>query len=86
VKGERREIFKDPVTDNGDKKSARGLLRVEREYVLGPNGPEGKYTLYDQQTEQQAKGGELRLRFKDGNLFSMTNLGSIRSNVTESLK
>ena len=37
VNGEAREIFKDPVTDDGTKKSAVGRLRVERDgndYVL----------------------------------------------------
>ena len=30
INGEHRELFKDPVTDNGVKKSHRGLLRVDR--------------------------------------------------------
>jgi nicotinamide phosphoribosyltransferase len=37
VNGERREIFKDPITDDGIKKSAKGLVKVELiedEYIL----------------------------------------------------
>ena len=29
VNGERREIFKDPITDDGIKKSAKGLIKVD---------------------------------------------------------
>lgn len=39
VDGEGREIFKDPVTDDGTKKSATGLLKVIKE--------EGEYKLID---------------------------------------
>jgi len=45
VNGEGRDIFKDPITDSGLKKSAKGLLRVEKE------GDD--YVLYDQQTAEQ---------------------------------
>ncbi|MGJ8733656.1 MAG: nicotinate phosphoribosyltransferase, partial [Cellulophaga sp.] len=31
VNGEGREIFKDPITDDGTKKSAKGLLKIEKE-------------------------------------------------------
>ena len=31
VEEERREIFKDPITDDGTKKSAKGLLSVEED-------------------------------------------------------
>lgn len=41
VLGEGRELFKDPVTDSGVKKSAKGLLRVEKEG--------NTFVLYDQQ-------------------------------------
>ncbi len=44
VDGEGKELFKDPITDNGTKKSARGLLRVEKD---GDN-----YVLHDKQTEE----------------------------------
>jgi nicotinamide phosphoribosyltransferase len=32
VNGESREIFKNPVTDDGTKKSATGLLQVTKNY------------------------------------------------------
>jgi nicotinamide phosphoribosyltransferase len=58
VNGVRRELFKDPKTDSGIKKSARGLLRVEKE---GDN-----YVLYDRQTEEQEKQGLLQEVFRNG--------------------
>lgn len=70
VNGEMREIFKDPATDKGTKRSAKGLLRVEKE---GDN-----FVLYDQQTEEQAEGGALEVVFKDGKLVRKQSLANIR--------
>lgn len=67
VNGKGREIFKDPKTDNGVKKSARGLIRVI-------NG-----TLYDQQESDD--GGDLLTVFKDGKLLIDYDLPSIRNRV-----
>lgn len=73
VNGEAREIFKDPITDDGIKKSARGLLRVDL--------VEGEYVLTDQCTREQANGGELKLVFKDGKLLNETSLEEIRDRL-----
>jgi len=51
-------LFKDPITDPG-KKSARGLLRVDR-------GEDGEYVLHQFQTPDEEAGGELCVVFKDG--------------------
>ena len=71
VNGEPREIFKDPKTDSGVKKSARGLLRVERH--------EGQYVLLDQQTVDQEQRGELKTVFNDGTLTREVSLAEIRA-------
>lgn len=73
VNGEERELFKDPVTDSGTKKSARGLLRVENE--------DGKFVLYDQQTPEQEKQGLLRTVFKDGKLVVDEDFQTIRNRL-----
>jgi nicotinamide phosphoribosyltransferase len=73
VNGELREIFKDPATDSGTKKSAKGLLRVEFE--------NGSYVLYDQQTPEQEEQGCLQTVFKDGKLFNGQTLGEIRQRL-----
>ena len=73
VNGERRELFKDPVTDNGTKKSARGLLRVEKE------GDD--FVLYDQQTTAQEGQGCLETVFCDGVLLRDESLADIRARL-----
>jgi nicotinamide phosphoribosyltransferase len=45
---EKREIFKDPITDDGTKKSARGLLCVKRD-------EKGKLYLKDRRTEEEER-------------------------------
>ncbi len=74
VDGEGREIFKDPVTDKGDKKSAAGLLRVEET-------AEG-YALFDRQTAEQERQGAYKTVFQDGNLMRETNLDQIRQRLS----
>jgi nicotinamide phosphoribosyltransferase len=73
VKGEARELSKDPKTDNGIKKSAVGLLRVERQ-------GEG-YVLFDRQTEAQERQGLLQDVFVDGKLVHEQTLAQIRARV-----
>lgn len=63
VNGRAYEIYKDPKTDDGTKKSARGLIRVER--VLGAHG--STLQMFDQQTEEEEEeGGELKVVFANG--------------------
>lgn len=73
VNGQRRDIFKDPKTDSGIKKSAKGLLRVEEE--------NGAYKLYDQQTETQEKEGLLKPVYENGKLLIEYSLADIRQRV-----
>ena len=72
VKGKHQEVFKDPKTDS-KKKSAKGLLRVEKE--------DGKFVLYDQQTPEQEEQGLLETVFIDGHLIKETSLEEIRQRV-----
>jgi len=73
VNGKGYELFKDPKTDSGMKKSARGLLRVEKEGT--------DFVLYDQQTIEQEQQGELKTVFKDGILLVETSLTEIRNRL-----
>lgn len=77
VKGEVREIFKDPVTDNGLKKSARGFLRVVKH-------PEAGYGLLDR-VEQSHSGGELTPVYRDGKILSTQTLQEIREHLKSEL-
>lgn len=77
VNGEEREIFKDPVTDDGMKKSAKGRL-----CVLNINGI---LTLKDCCTEEEEKGGELIEIFRDGSFLIKVTLPEIRALVFKHL-
>jgi nicotinamide phosphoribosyltransferase len=65
------EIYKDPATDDGTKKSAKGLLRVEKDG--------SDYVLHQQQTREQFDGGELLPVFRNGTLLRITTLAEMRS-------
>lgn len=64
----RRIIFKDPITDNGIKKSARGLLAVR-------NGE-----LHDEQVSLDVE-SDLKPVFNNGRLLVNQSLGEIRKRV-----
>lgn len=73
------EIFKDPVTDDGTKKSAKGLLRIEK--VSLPDGT-SSYEMFDQQSEAEEKTGELQTVFKNGVLTKDFTFAEIRKNLS----
>ena len=73
VNGVGREIFKDPITDDGTKKSAKGLMKV----VLKDN----KYTLIDQVSWDEEHTGELQEVFKNGKLLVNDTLSEIRNRL-----
>lgn len=74
IEGQSKDLFKNPKTDNGVKKSAKGYLRVEKD-------EQDKYVLFDQQTEEQEAQGELETIFKDGKLVKFQNIVDIRARV-----
>jgi nicotinamide phosphoribosyltransferase len=73
VDGQGREIYKDPITDDGTKKSAKGLMKVTRQ--------DGKYTLQDQVSWSEEQEGELKEVFRDGKLLIDQSLSEIRSRM-----
>ncbi|TMM55750.1 nicotinate phosphoribosyltransferase [Maribacter algarum] len=77
VNGERREIFKDPITDDGVKKSAKGLIRVDK--------VNGDYVLVDEVPEAEEEKGELKIIFEDGKFVSRTSIEEIRARINEHL-
>lgn len=72
--GQELAIFKDPKTDT-KKKSAKGLLRVER--------IDGELVMFDEQTREQEQQGLLKTVFLNGWLKRRTTLENIRSVVAE---
>lgn len=74
------EIFKDPITDGGMKKSAKGLTVVYK-------NEEGDYFLKDQATieEVQSEKNELKVRFKNGEFYNQTTLTEVRQRINNIL-
>ena len=69
------EIFKDPITDDGVKKSAKGLLVV--------HDVNGVLTLKDQATWEDVKSNDNQLRviMLNGELHNQTTLTAIRQRL-----
>ncbi len=70
VGGNGRAIFKDPVTDDGAKKSAKGLLQITDDLTLID------HVSWDEEAE-----GALKMVFKDGNLIEEYTLQEIRNRL-----
>jgi nicotinamide phosphoribosyltransferase len=73
VNGEGRAIFKDPITDDGTKKSAKGLMKITLE--------NGTYQLHDEVSWEEEQTGELKEVFRDGKLTHTTTLAEIRTRI-----
>ena len=75
LKNETREIYKDPVTDDGTKKSAKGLLYVGM-------GRDGIY-LRDQASWEDVHDPNnlLQVVFRDGELVKEWTLDEIRERI-----
>ena len=73
INGEGVEIFKDPKTDSGEKKSAKGLVVVEE--------VDTRLQLKDQMTWDQVYGADnvMRTVFHDGRLTDEEDLATIRN-------
>jgi nicotinamide phosphoribosyltransferase len=73
VEGDFIEIYKDPKTGDGLKKSAKGLLRVTLE--------DGEFILHDQQTREQMEGEDNQLIevWRNGEWLVETDLAQVRS-------
>ena len=78
VNGEDREIFKDPKTDSGMKKSAKGLLKVYKDEF-------GILKLKEQCTKEEENEGALQVIFEDGVLYNETTLKEVRETLLKNL-
>lgn len=75
IDGKAVPISKDPATDDGTKKSARGLIQVVRD------GFAGELSLRD--NCETADGGLLVTRFRNGMILNPTTLAKVRAKVRE---
>lgn len=74
IDGKPRELFKNPATDNGLKKSAKGLLAVFED-------AKGQLFLQDQVTRELEEKSELKVVFENGKLLIETTLAEMRKRV-----
>jgi nicotinamide phosphoribosyltransferase len=74
VEGEGREIFKNPITDDGTKKSATGLLSVWKDDNMD-------IFLQDKCTWEMVKSGELQCIYLNGTFENTTTLAEIRERL-----
>ena len=83
VETKAREIFKDPITDDGTKKSATGLLQVKKTYAPDSMGKlfENGMILVDKVTWEEEAVGELQTLYKNGEFFNLTTLSEIRNSL-----
>ena len=76
IDGELREIFKDPKTDDGTKRSARGLLAVFENSA-------GELVLEEQTTWDKVRNCAFEPVFRDGELLRDETLADIRDRLKE---
>jgi nicotinamide phosphoribosyltransferase len=76
INGEAHNIYKDPVTDNGTKKSLKGLCAVHL-------NEDGSYSVKTECTEVEEKGGVLQVIYENGRFENKTTLTQIRTRLDE---
>lgn len=74
INGESRAIFKDPVTDSGMKRSAKGRLAVVKD-------PSGHLSLINEATPEQEATSELKPVWRNGEFLKVWNLAEVRENL-----
>lgn len=82
VNGKGIEIFKDPVTDDGTKKSAKGLLHVGD---FRGSSSVSNYILSDQVDWASEEMGSLQVIYKDGEFQNLITLTEIREELNKQL-
>lgn len=71
-------IFKDPITDDGTKKSAKGFLQVLKD-------ENDEYYLNNNCSELEEETGELQVIFEDGEFYNTTTLEEIRARIKDGI-
>jgi nicotinamide phosphoribosyltransferase len=66
-------IYKDPATDNGTKKSLKGMVAVIKE--------DGEYVSKVECTREEEMTGELQIIYEDGKFYNDVTLAEIRERI-----
>jgi nicotinamide phosphoribosyltransferase len=72
------DIYKDPITDDGTKRSLKGFCKVDR--VIGSHGMSPIF-VKTQCTEEEENTGLLMVIYEDGKFYNQTTLDEIRKRV-----
>lgn len=67
-------IYKDPVTDDGTKKSLKGLLCVTR-------NENEEYVVLTEQSVEDENRGDLQVIYENGKFYNQTTLEEIRNRL-----
>lgn len=68
-------IYKDPITDDGSKRSLRGMLAVVQEPL------DGNYYVKQECTPEEEAEGLLQIIYEDGKFYNLTTLTEIRKRL-----
>jgi nicotinamide phosphoribosyltransferase len=79
INGEGKDIYKDPKTDDGLKKSAHGLLKVFHNRA-------GKLDVKDRCSKSEEHSGQLRPVFAGGSLLQEDSLTTVRERLAKELE
>lgn len=85
--GKSYDIYKDPVTDDGTKKSLKGKVAVLKSddttvmFGFEQNLVPGEYYVKQQCTEEEENTGLLQLIYEDGKFFNQTTLTEVRERL-----
>jgi nicotinamide phosphoribosyltransferase len=77
------DIYKDPVTDDGTKKSLKGLCRVDR--LVGAHGM-SEIFVKTECSEEEEGSGLLQVIYENGKFYNQTTLEEIRKQINHILK
>lgn len=72
-------IYKDPITDSGTKKSLKGLLKVY--YEQGMKEDEWVLKVQQECTPEEESQGRLEVIYEDGKFYNETTLEQIRERL-----
>lgn len=67
-------IYKDPITDDGTKKSLKGLLCVTKDDM-------GEYIVLEEMTSNEESQGDLQIIYEDGKFYNQTTLNEVRERI-----
>ena len=79
VNGQDIAIFKDPKTDDGSKKSAKGLLKVDYD-------AKGNIKLFNNVSREEEKGGLLEVIFEDGEIKNFSTFPQMQERLMKTLE